>query len=133
MLTAAQIDEYRKRLKDKEWMDIAVNKAADKILKVVASGVNLDVNIKTNQMEVKAMARNKLSDLNDHLMEQIEWLTDREIKGEALTEEIKRSDALSRIAPLVIANANLILKACVAVENSPSGKMKLPFMIEDKT
>ena len=76
--------------------------------------------------------KNKLSDLNDHLMAQIEWLTDRDVEGEKLTEEIRRSEAVSKVASQVIANANLILKAYVAVENSPSGKMKLPFMIEDK-
>ena len=131
MLTAAQIDGYREKLKSNEYMEAAVNGVAEKFMK--GTVVRRNIKPKNNKPEVKVMARNKLSDLNDHLMAQIEWLTDRDVKGEELTEEIRRSEAVSKVATQVIANANLILKSCVAVENSPSGKMKLPFMIEDKT
>jgi len=76
------------------------------------------------------MAKNSLNALNDHLMERIEWLTDRDVKGEELAEEIRRSEAVTKVAAQVIANANLILRAHVAKDNS-NGKMHLP-MIEDK-
>lgn len=78
------------------------------------------------------MAKNKLSDLNDHLMETIEWLTDRDIKGADLDEQIKRSEAVSKIATQVIANASLVLKAAVAADNA-MGKLNLPTMIDGKT
>jgi len=81
-------------------------------------------------LEERKMAKNSLNALNDHLMERIEWLTDRDVKGEELAEEIRRSEAVTKVAAQVIANANLILRAHVAKDNS-NGKMHLP-MIEDK-
>ena len=55
--------------------------------------------------------RNKLSDLNDHLFAQIERLGDESTKGDALTEEIERSKALTNVAVSIVSNAALELKA----------------------
>jgi len=44
------------------------------------------------------MARNKLSDLNDHLFEQLERLSDEDLTEEQLEKEIKRAKAVSGIA-----------------------------------
>ena len=77
------------------------------------------------------MAKNSLYVLNDHLMERIEWLMDRDVKGEELKEEITRSEAVTKVATQVINNANLILRAHIASDNSSNGKMKLPLLIED--
>jgi hypothetical protein len=38
--------------------------------------------------------KNKLSDLNDHLFEAIEWLSDRDVKGEDLKQEIARDELI---------------------------------------
>jgi predicted transcriptional regulator len=77
------------------------------------------------------MAKNNLNDLNDHLFERIEWLADRDIKGEELSEEIKRSEAVVKLAAQIVSNANLLLRAkTIAAETG--GEMKLPAMIEDK-
>jgi len=75
------------------------------------------------------MAKSKLSDLNDHLFEALEWLGDRDLKGEQLEEEIRRADAKCKVAQQIIANANLVLKAAEAVDNFVDKKTKLPPML----
>ena len=61
--------------------------------------------------------KNKLIDLNNHLFAQIERLSDEDVKGEALTEEIERSRAIGNIAMQIISNANLALKAQIAIND----------------
>jgi hypothetical protein len=55
--------------------------------------------------------KNTLGDLNNHLFAQLERLSDEDIKGEALVEEIERAKAVTSIASQIIANGNLVLKA----------------------
>lgn len=54
--------------------------------------------------------KNKLTDLNDHLMAEIERLTDESLKGDKLAEEIARAKALAPLASNVIQNAALLLE-----------------------
>lgn len=54
---------------------------------------------------------NKLTDLNNILFEQIERLNDDDLHGEALKQQIKRSQAIESVAGMIIANANTVLKA----------------------
>jgi hypothetical protein len=75
------------------------------------------------------MARNKLLDLNDHLFEAIEWLGDRDIKGEALNEEIRRSEAKCKVAQQIIANGNLVVNAIKTADGFIDKKTKLPPML----
>jgi hypothetical protein len=75
------------------------------------------------------MAKSKLTDLNDHLFESLEWLGDRELKGEPLDEEIRRSEAKCRVAQQIIENASLVLRAVVAADNFGDTKTKLPVML----
>lgn len=55
--------------------------------------------------------RNKLSDLNDHLFESIERLNDDSLSDEELEKEIKRSEAVQKIAKAIIDNGSLALQA----------------------
>lgn len=48
------------------------------------------------------MARNKLSDLNNHLFSQLERLSDEELSNDDLEKEIKRQKSISEIASNLI-------------------------------
>lgn len=55
--------------------------------------------------------QNKLTDLNNHLFEQLERLNDESLTGEALEQEIGRAKAITSVSSQIIANADLNLKA----------------------
>ncbi|RIL48821.1 hypothetical protein BUY93_10030 [Mammaliicoccus fleurettii] len=55
--------------------------------------------------------RNTLGDLNNHLFAQLERLSDEDIKGEALKEEINRSKAMMGVAKNIIDNGSLVLES----------------------
>ena len=66
---------------------------------------------------------NKLTDLNNILFEQIEHLNDDDLHGEALKQQIKRSQAIESVAGMIIANANTVLKA---------EKLKMEYTMDDR-
>ena len=74
--------------------------------------------------------RNTLGDLNNHLFAQLERLSDEDIKGEKLLEEINRAEAVSTIAQQIISNGALALKAKQIASNSLDADMKMPRMLE---
>ena len=74
--------------------------------------------------------RNTLGDLNNHLFAQLERLSDEDIKGERLIEEINRAEAVSTIAQQIISNGALALKAKQIASNSLDADMKMPRMLE---
>ena len=74
--------------------------------------------------------RNTLGDLNNHLFAQLERLSDEDIKGEKLREEINRAEAVSTIAQQIISNGALALKAKQIASNSLDADMKMPRMLE---
>ncbi len=57
--------------------------------------------------------KNRLSDLNNYLFEELERLNDDETleTDEALERELKRSKAITGVAGHIIQNANVVLKA----------------------
>ena len=55
--------------------------------------------------------KTKLIDLNDILFEQLERLSNDDLTGEALEEEINRARAVVGVTSKVIENASLILDA----------------------
>jgi hypothetical protein len=131
-LTEKQVAEYRKKLKDKKYIEKAISGIAEKFLAGDAAARLPCAEPEINNTEEKEMARNKWQDLNDHLFEQIEWLTDRSIKGEELTEEIKRTESVVKISEQILKSFDLYHKAALSVAEY-GGKLKLPAMIEDKS
>ena len=59
--------------------------------------------------------KTKLIDLNNHMFAQLERLSNEELKGDKLAEEIQRSHAVTSVAGQIISNAGLALKAKMAV------------------
>lgn len=57
------------------------------------------------------MARNKLSDMNDHLFAQLERLGDENLTDEALDKEIHRAKAMSQIATQIVNGAKTTVEA----------------------
>lgn len=55
--------------------------------------------------------KNTLTDLNNYLFEQIERLNDDELSEDQLEKEIKRSEAVQKVARTIIENGQLALSA----------------------
>ena len=55
--------------------------------------------------------RNTLGDLNMHLFEQLERLSDEGLEGKKLAEEINRAKAITGIAQQIVSTGDLVLKA----------------------
>lgn len=55
--------------------------------------------------------RNTLGDLNNHLFAQLERLSDEELTGEELEQEINRAASVNNVAKQIISNGNLVLRA----------------------
>jgi hypothetical protein len=55
--------------------------------------------------------KNTLTDLNNYLFESIERLNDDSLSEEELEKEIKRSDAVQKVAKTIIDNGALALQA----------------------
>jgi hypothetical protein len=108
-LTKKQVEEYRKKLDDSEYMEKAINGIAGNIFG--SKHVKKNVILNMNSTEEKKMA--KLI-LNDHLFETLENLTDKSIKGDDLKEQIQRAEAVAKIAQKIIDSQNFMLKATLA-------------------
>lgn len=74
--------------------------------------------------------KNTLGDLNNHLFAQLERLSDEELKGENLIEEINRAKAVNDVASRIISNASLVLEAKKMVDDRMNADLKLPKMLE---
>lgn len=75
--------------------------------------------------------KNKLSDLNTHLFEQLERLNDEDLKGDALEEEIKRAKTVTNVAAQIVNNGNLMLSAQKALGDELFKKEGVPRMLTD--
>lgn len=73
--------------------------------------------------------KNKLTDLNNLLFEQLERLNDESLKGEALQEEIARANSVTRISQNIISNANTILRAAEFADERMDINNKTPELL----
>lgn len=55
--------------------------------------------------------KNTLGDLNNHLFAELERLSDEELKGDDLVEEMNRARTITEVSTQIISNAQVILKA----------------------
>lgn len=78
--------------------------------------------------------KNTLTDLNNYLFESIERLNDDELTDEQLEKEIKRSEAVQKVAKTIIENGSLALQAKKHLdEYGQDEKVELPmFGVTDK-
>lgn len=74
--------------------------------------------------------KNTLQDLNNYLFDAIERLEDDELTAEELDIEIKRSEAVTKIAGTIISNANIQLQALKhADEYGYKGERRMPALL----
>lgn len=74
--------------------------------------------------------RNTLGDLNTHLFAQLERLSDEDLKGEKLQEEITRAKSVTSVASQIISNGSLVLDARKLIDDRMNADTKLPKMLE---
>lgn len=72
------------------------------------------------------MAKNKLSDLNDHLFAAIERLNDEDLTSEQLEIETKRADSIVQLSNQVISIAKTTVDALKLVSNGNLTAHELP-------
>lgn len=75
--------------------------------------------------------KNSLCDLNDHLFAALEALDDDSLQGEELDRVIKKSEAITRVATVIIDNANMQIRALDLMYDK-GYKQKLPPMLAPK-
>lgn len=72
------------------------------------------------------MAKNKLTDLNDHLFAQLERLSDEELSPEQIEKETQRSKAIIGVSSQIIKNAKITLDAMKLVSSGNYSIKDLP-------
>jgi hypothetical protein len=73
--------------------------------------------------------KNTLSDLNNHLFAQLERLSDEDLTGDALNNEINRTKAVTDVATQIISNSSLVLKAMQFKDDKLDANTRLPKML----
>ena len=68
--------------------------------------------------------------LSDKLFEQLDRLTNKNLSGDKLQEELERTDAIVDISRTIISNADLMLKAMVAKDEKLGSYAKLPALLD---
>lgn len=73
--------------------------------------------------------RNTLTDLNNYLFEELERLQDDSLSEEELEKEIRRSEAVQKVAKTIIDNGNLALQAKKHLDEYGKGdSVELPML-----
>lgn len=76
------------------------------------------------------MTKNTLGDLNNHLFAQLERLSDEDIVGDKLQEEMQRADAINKVATRIIQNGALVLRAKTVMKDRIDADVNTPKMLE---
>lgn len=78
--------------------------------------------------------RTTLNDLNEYLFHELDRLTNEDLSAEELDKEIKRSDALQKVAKTIIDNGSLALQAKKHLDEYGKGdNVELPLIgVTDK-
>lgn len=80
--------------------------------------------------------KNTLTDLNNHLFEQLERLNDDELTEEQLDKELRRAEGMTKVASQIIQNAELAYKTMVHMAeygyDRQDAQKVLPPMLEVK-
>lgn len=75
--------------------------------------------------------KNTLSDVNNYLFEAIERLNDNSLSDEELDQEIKRADAVTKVAKAIVDNTNLALNIKKHLDEYGQGaNYQIPGMID---
>lgn len=74
--------------------------------------------------------RNTLGDLNNHLFAQLERLSDEDLAGDKLSEEIERAKAVTSVANQIISNGSIVLQAQKFYTEYKSKDLQKPKMLE---
>lgn len=75
--------------------------------------------------------QNTLTDLNNHLFEQLERMNDEDLTEEQLDKEIKRADGMTKVAEQIIRNGELAYKTMVHMDEFGYNQEKtVPVMLE---
>ena len=74
--------------------------------------------------------KNSLGDLHDYLFAQLERLSDEDLKGEELQQEIVRSKAVSTVASQIIQNGHLVLQSQKFTDERLDANIELPKMLK---
>lgn len=76
--------------------------------------------------------QNTLGDLNNHLFAQLERLSDEDLKGDKLAEEIERASAITKISKQIISNGYLVLRAKQFADTQLEDANLLPMLNGEK-
>lgn len=74
--------------------------------------------------------KNTLGDLQNHLFAQLERLSDEELTGDKLNEEISRAKAVTSVASQIIANGSLVLEAAKLADDRMNANTVVPAMLK---
>lgn len=76
--------------------------------------------------------QNKMTDLNNHLFAQLERLSDEDLSGEELENEIKRAKAITGISSQIINNADVTIRAIEVIQET-GAEVTIPEFLEPCT
>lgn len=74
-------------------------------------------------------AKESILDLNSYLFEQLNRITNDDLKGEELRDEIERSRAVCGVAETIVKNASLALKVAQFADSVGTTSEALPDLL----